>query len=294
MSVKSMTGYGRASGIFEGKEINIDIKSVNHRYFEFNSRVPKDYLFLENNLKSKVNSEISRGKIDLFLHVIDNSDCEYEIETNKNIASAYASAFKFLSKSLKIKNDLTVSFLAKISDVIKLKKKETDESKIEMYINEVLDKAIESYHQFRVKEGKKLYDYIMENLEIILQTVEKIEILAPESIKSYSDRLRAKMSEVLEGNTYDEQRLITEVALFADKVDVGEETVRLRSHISQFKDLMNSNAKAIGKNLDFYIQEMNREVNTIGSKCNSIEITQLVVNTKTVIEKIREQIQNLE
>ena len=293
MSVKSMTGYGRATGVFNGKEISVEIKSVNHRYFEFNSRISKDYLFLENKLKSRLNSEITRGKVDLYVFISDNLDCEYDVEVNENVAKGYLSAFKKLSKSLKIKNDLTVSFLAKTPDVIKLKKKAVDESEIEGYVLETLEKAIESYNTVRTNEGQKLFEYINKNLDLILETVGKIEVLAPESVKAYSERLRSKMIEALEGREYDEQRLITEVAIFADKVDVGEETVRLRSHIAQFKKLMDESV-AVGKNLDFYIQEMNREVNTIGSKCNSIEITQLVVNTKNVIEKIREQIQNLE
>ena len=293
MSVKSMTGFGRASCVFEGKEINIDIKSVNHHYFEFNSRIPKDYLFLENKLKSKVNASISRGKVDLFLHIIDSADCEYEVEVNEAIAKGYVNAFKQLAKSLKIKNDISASFIARVPDAVTLKKKSTDESVIEKMVMDTLEKALSSYDTVRLKEGEKLYEYINGNLDVILGTVEKIEKLAPESITAYSERLRTKMLEALEGREYDEQRLITEVAIFADKIDVGEETVRLRSHIAQFKDLMNSE-KPVGKNLDFYIQEMNREINTIGSKCNSIEITNLVVDTKSVIEKIREQIQNLE
>lgn len=289
-----MTGYGRASGLYNGKEISIDIKSVNHRYFDFNSKISKDFLFLEDNLKSKLAASITRAKIDLYLYINSTSDDGYDVEINEQLAKGYADAFRSLSKSLKIKNDLTSSFFSRIPDVIKLKKKEIDEKQLESAVLEVLDKAIESYNAMREKEGEKLSEYILENLEIILSTIDKIETLAPESIEAYKTRLSLKIKEALEDKEIDEQRLITEVAIFADKVDVGEETVRLKSHISQFKELLSGSATAVGKKLDFIVQEMNREINTIGSKCNSIEITRLVVDTKSVIEKIREQIQNIE
>ena len=294
MSVKSMTGYGRATGVFGGKEISIDIKSVNHRYFDFNCKISKDYLFLEDKLKSKVNAAVTRGKIDVYLFVDSGKDETYEVEVNEALASGYYDAFKLLGKKLKIKNDLTTSFLVRTPDVVKLRKKEVDEKEIENAVLSLLDNALDSYNSMRVKEGEKLKIYVEENLDIILDTVSKIEVLLPESIEAYKNKLAVKMREALEGKEYDEQRLITEVAIFADRVDVGEETVRLRSHISQFRELMNSDATAIGKKLDFIIQEMNREINTTGSKCNSVEITRLVVDTKSVIEKIREQIQNIE
>ncbi len=294
MSVKSMTGYGRATGIFGGKEINIDIKSVNHRYFDFNCKISKDYLFLEDKLKSRINGSVTRGKIDLYLFIDSGKDEAYEVEVNEALANGYYNAFKALGKKFKIKNDLTTSFLMRTPDVVKLRKKEIDEAEIENAVMSLLDQALESYNSMREAEGDKLKIYIEENLDLILDTVAKIEVLLPESIEAYKNKLALKMKEALDGKEYDEQRLITEVAIFADRVDVGEETSRLRSHISQFRELMNSGASAIGKKLDFIIQEMNREVNTTGSKCNSVEITRLVVDTKSVIEKIREQIQNIE
>lgn len=289
-----MTGYGRATGLYNGKEISIDIKSVNHRYFDFNSKISKDYLFLEDKLKNKLASSITRAKVDLYLYINSTSDDGYDVEINEQIAKGYVDAFKSLSKSFKIKNDLTATFFSKIPDVIRLKKREVDEKELEVAVLDVLDKAIDSYTAMRIKEGEKLSEYIIENLDIILATVDKIEKLAPESIEAYKTKLGAKIKEALEGREIDEQRLITEVAIFADKIDVGEETVRLKSHISQFKELLTDNSGAVGKKLDFIVQEMNREINTIGSKCNSLEITRLVVDTKSVIEKIREQIQNIE
>ena len=294
MSVKSMTGYGRASGLCSGKEINIDIKSVNHRYFDFNCKISKDYLFLEDKLKNKINAMVSRGKVDVYLFIESGKDESYDVEINQSLAKGYSDAFSKISKQLKVKNDITASFLVKLPDVVKLKKKEIDEAQIEEAVMEVVERALESYDSMRCKEGEKLKEYIDQNLNLILDSVEKIERLVPASIESYKDRLSQKITEALDGREYDEQRVITEVALFADKVDVGEETLRLRSHISQFKDLLNGESPSIGKKLDFIIQEMNREVNTTGSKCNSVEITRLVVEAKSIIEKIREQVQNIE
>ena len=294
MSVKSMTGYGRASGLCSGKEINIDIKSVNHRYLDFNCKISKDYLFLEDKLKNKINAMVSRGKVDVYLFIESGKDESYDVEINQSLAKGYSDAFSKISKQLKVKNDITASFLVKLPDVVKLKKKEIDEAQIEEAVMEVVERALESYDSMRCKEGEKLKEYIDQNLNLILDSVEKIERLVPASIESYKDRLSQKITEALDGREYDEQRVITEVALFADKVDVGEETLRLRSHISQFKDLLNGESPSIGKKLDFIIQEMNREVNTTGSKCNSVEITRLVVEAKSIIEKIREQVQNIE
>ncbi len=294
MSVKSMTGYGRSTGVIGGKEINVDIKSVNHRYFDFSCKLGKDYMFLEDKLKAKVNSYVSRGKIDLYVYIDSGKNESYDVELNQNLAEGYINAFKILSKKFKIKNDISSSFLVRLPDVVKLKKNELDEEELEAVVLKLVDEALQSYNKMREIEGDKLKDYIDENLNLILDTVDKIEKLAPQSVEDYKNRLRTKMLEALEGKEYDEQRLITEVAIFADKVDVGEETVRLRSHISQFKDLLNNQNQAIGKKLDFIVQEMNREINTTGSKCNSVEITKLVVETKSVIEKIREQIQNIE
>ncbi len=294
MSVRSMTGYGRASGVIGNKEISIDLKSVNHRYFDFNCKLSKDFLFLEDKLKAKVNSAVSRGKIDFYLFIDSGKGDAYTVDINEPLANGYINAFKQISKKFKIKNDITSSFVMRLPDVVKLKKAELDEEQLEKVVFELLDQALLEYNQMRLTEGEKLKEYILENLDTILQTVDKIEKLAPQSIEAYKERLYSKIKDVLEDKDVDEQRLITEVAIFADKVDVGEETVRLRSHISQFKDLLESNDGAIGKKLDFIVQEMNREINTTGSKCNSVEITRLVVDTKSVIEKIREQIQNIE
>lgn len=294
MSVKSMTGYGRASCIIDGMQINVDLKSVNHRYYDFNSKISKDYIFLEDKIKKTVNEAVSRGKIDFFLYIDSSDSADYDIELNESLAASYAAAFKSISKKLKIKNDLTVSYLTKTPDIIKIKKREIDEAKTEAAVMQALETALASYNEMRAAEGRRLYDDVVSNLEKILANVSEIEKIAPESIEAYKERLCKKMTEALEGREVDEQRVITEAAIFADKIDIGEETVRLRSHISQFRALIDKDGEPVGKKLDFIVQEMNREINTVGSKCNSIEITKYVVDTKSVIEKIREQIQNIE
>ncbi len=294
MPVKSMTGYGRANAVVDGTQINIDIKSVNHRYFDFNSKISKDYIFVEDKVKKIINENITRGKIDFYLFINSDAVTEYDLELNEPLAEGYVRAFNTISKKMKIKNDISASFLTRMPDVVKIKKGDIDESKTESCVVQVLKQALLSFDAMRVAEGKKLYDDLVNNLDIIEKNIEEIEKLAPKSIEVYKEKLKARMLEALEGREYDEQRLIMEVAIFADKIDVGEETVRLKSHLSQFKDLIDSEGQPVGKKLDFIVQEMNREVNTIGSKCNSIDITRFVVDTKSVIEKIREQIQNIE
>ena len=294
MPVKSMTGYGRANAVVDGTQINIDIKSVNHRYFDFNAKISKEYVFVEDKVKKIVNENISRGKIDLYLYINSDAVADYELELNQPLAAGYVNAFKTISKKLKVKNDISASFLTRMPEVVRIKKSDINEQKTEDSVKEVLKQALASFDAMRVAEGKKLYVDLVKNLDIIEKNVEEIERLAPESIEIYREKLKNRMLEALEGKEYDEQRLIMEVAIFADRIDIGEETVRLKSHLSQFRNLIDSDGQPVGKKLDFIVQEMNREVNTIGSKCNSIDITNFVVDTKSVIEKIREQIQNIE
>lgn len=294
MPVKSMTGYGRANAVIDGTQINIDIKSVNHRYFDFNAKISKEYVFVEDKVKKIVNENISRGKIDLYLYINSDAVADYELELNQPLAAGYVNAFKTISKKLKVKNDISASFLTRMPEVVRIKKSDINEQKTEDSVKEVLKQALASFDAMRVAEGKKLYVDLVKNLDIIEKNVEEIERLAPESIEIYREKLKNRMLEALEGKEYDEQRLIMEVAIFADRIDIGEETVRLKSHLSQFRNLIDSDGQPVGKKLDFIVQEMNREVNTIGSKCNSIDITNFVVDTKSVIEKIREQIQNIE
>lgn len=295
MGVKSMTGFGRASGNFEGRVINIDLKSVNHRYFDFNAKLGREFLFLEDKLKDRLSQSVIRGKVELYFYVEygDGSD-DYQLEINAPLVKEYQNTFKKLKSEFNLKNDLTASRIARYDGVLKLKKAKLDEDAFAKAALEVLDSAIESYDQMRMAEGQKLAQSIKDNLGTISATVDKIDNLAADSIEVYKSRLYDKIKETIGELGIDDARVLTEVAIFADKVDVGEETVRLKSHISQFEGLISEGDGAVGKKLDFIVQEMNREINTIGSKCNSFEITKLVVDTKSIIEKIREQIQNIE
>lgn len=306
--MRSMTGYGKSQNIIDGREISVEIRSVNHRYYEFSSRIPRNYAYLEERLKTLLHQKITRGKVEVSVSVnnVENSDCSIEI--NKPVLQSYFNALAELSlngipvdekfsdiygKSYKFTNDLTLSKIMKIPDIFSVTKKPDDEEKIWSSVKSVAEKALEGFVLMREKEGERLKADISGKLSYIGSMVEKIEILEPQSVELYRERLYNKLKEVLENSNIDEQRIITECAVFSDKVAVDEETVRLKSHINQVLSLINSDEPS-GKKIDFIIQEMNREVNTIGSKSQNIDITKIVVDLKSEIEKIREQIQNVE
>lgn len=306
--MRSMTGYGKSQNIIDGREISVEIRSVNHRYYEFSSRIPRNYAYLEERLKTLLHQKITRGKVEVSVSVnnVENSDCSIEI--NKLVLQSYFNALAELSlngipvdekfsdiygKSYKFTNDLTLSKIMKIPDIFSVTKKPDDEEKIWSSVKSVAEKALEGFVLMREKEGERLKADISGKLSDIGSMVEKIEILEPQSVELYRERLYNKLKEVLENSNIDEQRIITECAVFSDKVAVDEETVRLKSHINQVLSLINSDEPS-GKKIDFIIQEMNREVNTIGSKSQNIDITKIVVDLKSEIEKIREQIQNVE
>lgn len=291
--VRSMTGFGRAKQQINGLDITIEIKSVNHRYFEFSARLPRVYNFLEDKIKSTLAGSISRGKVEVSVSVEDNSENATVVEINREYANAYISALKLLSKEYKIKNDIKVSSFAGNSDVFKVRKQVLEDQVIENAVLTVLKSALDNFIEMRTVEGERLVNDVKSRTAFILEKVEFIEKRSPETVKAYQERIEQKIKELLEDTAIDEQRILTEVAIFADKVAVAEETVRLRSHIKQFEDLLNSD-EAVGRKLDFIVQEMNRETNTIGSKAQDIEIAHTVVDIKSEIEKIREQIQNME
>ncbi len=291
--VRSMTGFGRAKQEINGLDITVEIKSVNHRYFEFSARIPKVYNFLEEKIKSALSSNISRGKVEVSVLVDDNTENATVVEINREYANAYISALKKLSKEYKIKNDIKASSFAGNSDIFKVKRQVLDDEVVEQSVLTVLKTAVDNFIEMRTVEGERLVDDVKSRTAFILEKVEFIEKRSPETVKAYKERIEQKVKELLEDTTIDEQRILTEVAIFADKVAVAEETVRLRSHIKQFEDLLDSDA-AVGRKLDFIVQEMNRETNTIGSKAQDIEIAHTVVDIKSEIEKIREQIQNME
>ena len=291
--VRSMTGFGRAKAQIDGLDITVEIKSVNHRYFEFSCRMPRAYSFLEEKIKSRLSNHISRGKVEVGLLIDDNTKNSTLIEIDGEYAAAYIAALKKLSKDFGLKNDVKTSSLVGNTDIFKVKRQVLDEEVITNAVFTVLDQALENFIEMRTVEGERLLNDVLFRTKTILEKVEFIEQRSPETVNAYKTRIEQKIKELLSDASFDEQRILTEVAIFADKVAVAEETVRLRSHIKQFENLMSS-SDAVGRKLDFIVQEMNRETNTIGSKAQDIEIAHTVVDIKSEIEKIREQIQNME
>lgn len=291
--VKSMTGYGRCQEMVDGMNVAVEIKSVNHRYFDFSSRVPRNYGFLDEKLKSFVQSKVSRGKIECYVQVDNLEDDTVVVEVNKSLADGYVKAFNELSETYGIENNLNAGLLARMNDVLVIRKAEADEDKIWNAVKAVTEKAVDKFINMREVEGQKLRDDIVSRADLILSYVEFVEERSPETVREYNEKLLARMQEVLGDIHVEEARLLTEAAIYADKIAVAEETVRLRSHISQLKDFFNS-TEAIGRKMDFLVQEINREANTIGSKANDVEIARRVLEIKSEVEKIREQVQNIE
>lgn len=294
--IKSMTGFGREHIVANGREIIVEIRSVNHRYYEFTSRTPRAYGYLDEKLKSFLKSGISRGKVEASVSIYNQEGTDAEIELNKPVAMGYLNALRNAADDLDLDDDLVLSNIIRLPDVFTVVKKTEDEEVIWNEVKAVAQVALDRFVSMRVTEGEKMYDDISGRLDYIEKTVGEIEEHQPSVSKAYSERLYAKIMETLgqaELDNIDKQRVLTEVAVFADKVAIDEETVRLRSHIAQFRDLINSE-EPVGRKLDFLVQEVNREVNTIGSKANDLTITKNVVDLKAEIEKIREQIQNIE
>ncbi len=291
--VRSMTGFGRAKAQIDGLDITVEIKSVNHRYFEFSCRSPRAYSFLEEKIKAKLSTAVSRGKVEVSVLIDDNTENATVVEIDREYTGAYLKALKKLSKEFGIKNDVKASSLVGNSDIFKIKRQTIDEEVISNAVLTVLNEALQNFIDMRTIEGERLLKDVTDRANYILEKVSFIEERSPKTVEEYRNRIEQKIKELLGDTTIDEQRILTEVAIFADKVAVAEETVRLRSHIKQFETLMSSN-DAVGRKLDFIVQEMNREANTIGSKAQDIEIAHTVVDIKSEIEKIREQIQNME
>lgn len=293
--IKSMTGFGRCRTVLHGREISVEIKSVNHRFFEFSCRTPKGYGFLDDKLKSLVNSRVSRGKIDMFVTVGTAEDTPAEVKINHSLVSGYINAMKEISETYGIENDMTVTALSRFPDVYTVSKAEENEEEITADVLEAANTAVDSFIAMREAEGEKMKADISGRAKVILDIVDEIDERSPQTVKEYEERLLDRINRtLLDYNiNIDEQRVLTEVAVFADKVAVAEETVRLRSHFAQLSKIMESQ-KPIGREIDFIIQEMNREANTIGSKVQDAEIAHKVVKIKSEIEKMREQIQNIE
>ena len=291
--VSSMTGYGRGQAADDRFSVTVEAKSVNHRYFEFSARVPRSYAFLEERLKSFFAERIARGKVDLFLSVESLSPDGVEVEINAPLAAAYVAALRRLGEDYGLADDISVSTVARYSDLFTVRKAEVDEEALWSVVSAAAQQAVEAFLAMRSAEGEKLAADLSARGEEILALVGFVEERSPETVRAYRERIEQKIRELLDDAQVDEQRLLTETAIFADKVAVAEETVRLRSHIAQMNSLLCSKEPA-GRKLDFLVQEMNREANTIGSKAQDVEITRRVVDIKSTIEKIREQVQNIE
>lgn len=291
--IRSMTGYGRSESSSELMDILVEAKSVNHRYFEFSARVPRIYGFLEEKLKTLFQSRLSRGKIDVYVLVNTNMLTKSTVEVNHQLAEGYINALKELAAKYNIKDDISVTSISRINDVLNVKSEPIDEESIWEAVRPVAEQALDNLISMKESEGVKLYEDVVSRAENILKQVEFIEKRSPETVKLYRERLEQKIRELIDDVQVDEQRLITETAIFADKVAVSEETVRIRSHLNQLTNLLEAGG-SVGRKLDFIVQELNREANTIGSKAQDVDIAHSVVEIKSEIEKIREQIQNIE
>ena len=291
--IKSMTGYGRAIELVDGMNITVEIKSVNHRYFEFSSKLPRSYGFLDEKLKSFFNGKLTRGKMECYVQIEAVEEPDTVISLNHSLVKGYLDAYKELSETYGIENDVKISNLARVSDIFAVRKLAADEDKIWAAVSEVAQAALDGFVSMREREGERLKADVLSRLQTIIDNVEYIESRSPETVKEYNEKLLARLRELLADAHIDEQRILTEAAIFADKIAVAEETVRLRSHISQMRSFLEAD-EAVGKKMDFLVQEMNREANTIGSKAQDVEIARRVVSIKAEIEKIREQIQNIE
>ena len=291
--IRSMTGYGRYQDTVDGMDITVEIKAVNHRYYEYSSRLPRAYGFLDDKLKAYLQGSISRGKVDVYVF-IDTADAPgSRVTVNHSLVQGYLKALGEIAETYGLRNDVSVMSLARYPDLLTVHREAEDEEAVWAAVRTVADVALNRFLQMREKEGEKLQEDILSRAAAILEAVGQVEERSPQTVREHMDKVQARMRELLGTATVDEQRLLTEAALFADKIAVAEETVRLRSHISQLEHMLAGN-EAVGRKLDFLVQEINREANTIGSKCNDIETAGYVVDIKAEIEKIREQIQNIE
>ncbi len=291
--VKSMTGYGRASETLHMRGITIELKSVNHRFLDCNVKAPRALNFLEESIKSTVSSYVARGKVDVFITIDYSESDNTKVTLNESLLKNYLEVFSVLNKQYNINDAVSVGEIIRIPDMLTIEKEEDDADELSEDVLAILKEALQSHSEMRIKEGARLVDDIVSRLDLIESLARRVEERSPQCVTEYREKLEARMREVLESAMIEPQRILTEAAIFADKIAVDEETVRLHSHIAQFKEMLN-NGGPIGRKLDFLVQELNREVNTIGSKANDLEITSTVVDIKAEIEKIREQVQNIE
>lgn len=291
--MNSMTGYGRSRQVLDGREITVEIRSVNHRYLEYSARIPRMYGYLEEKLKTFLQSLVSRGKVEVTVSIQNLTGGDTVVQINQALAKGYLDAMRSQAEYLGLKDDLTLSTLTRFNDVFTLQKLEEDQQVIWNSVQQVARQALDQFLEMRRREGERLKLDLLQKLELLNGHVAAVEEQSPKTVAAYRERLLQKMEELLADRCIDQQRILLEAGLYAEKIAVDEETVRLKSHLEQFAQMMEQSGP-VGRKLDFLVQEINRETNTIGSKAQDLAVTRRVVEMKSEIEKIREQIQNIE
>ena len=291
--MNSMTGYGRSRQVLDGREITVEIRSVNHRYLEYSARIPRMYGYLEEKLKTFLQSSVSRGKVEVTVTTQNLTGGDTVVQINQALAKGYLDAMRSQAEYLGLKDDLTLSTLTRFNDVFTLQKLEEDQQVIWNSVQQVARQALDQFLEMRRREGERLKLDLLQKLELLNGHVAAVEEQSPKTVAAYRERLLQKMEELLADRCIDQQRILLEAGLYAEKIAVDEETVRLKSHLEQFAQMMEQSGP-VGRKLDFLVQEINRETNTIGSKAQDLAVTRRVVEMKSEIEKIREQIQNIE
>lgn len=291
--MNSMTGYGRSRQVLDGREITVEIRSVNHRYLEYSARIPRMYGYLEEKLKTFLQSLVSRGKVEVTVTIQNLTGGDTVVQINQALAKGYLDAMRSQAEYLGLKDDLTLSTLTRFNDVFTLQKLEEDQQVVWNSVQQVAQQALDQFLEMRRREGERLKLDLLQKLELLNGHVAAVEEQSPKTVAAYRERLLQKMEELLADRCIDQQRILLEAGLYAEKIAVDEETVRLKSHLEQFAQMMEQSGP-VGRKLDFLVQEINRETNTIGSKAQDLAVTRRVVEMKSEIEKIREQIQNIE
>ena len=291
--IRSMTGYGRGEGVLHDRAITVEVRAVNNRYLDCSVRLPRNFLFAEDTVKQAVSVGVSRGKVDVFVSAQASQDSGTVVSVNEELARGYRDAVARIAETLGLESGLNAFSLARFPDVLTVERRELDKDKAAAALSEITAKAVEEFNAMREREGERLRRDMLGKLETIEGLVSVVEERSPQTVKEYRERLEARLRDILADRSLDEQRVITEAAIFADRTAVDEETVRLRSHIAQFRTMLEEGSP-IGRKMDFLVQEFNRESNTIGSKCSDASLAKVVVDLKSEIEKIREQLQNVE
>lgn len=291
--IKSMTGYGRARMTLNKRDITVEVRSVNNRYLDCTVKMPRIYTFAEDAIKQRVQKAISRGKVDVFISVDATAADVAKVSVNRELAAGYAAALRELAGVCGTEPHVTPEQLSRFPDILTVTKADEDLETVSADLCTVLDEALTAYNAMRAVEGTRLAEDILGRLSTIVDYTAQVEKRSPETVREYREKLTSRMQEVLQSTSIDPQRILTEAAIYADKVAVDEETVRLRSHVAQLRTMVASD-EPMGRKMDFLIQEVNRESNTIGSKCNDVEIARVVVGLKAEVEKMREQVQNVE